>query len=68
MKENRKHAGGRPPAEKPLVFDTKVRLTAEDAQRLDAYCEKHETKRALAIRAAILRMLAEDDDQNGETK
>lgn len=65
MSENRKHAGGRPKAENPLAFDTKVRLTAEDAKRLDDYCERHNTRRALAIRAAILRMLAEDDDQTG---
>lgn len=67
MNENRKHAGGRPVAENPLCVDCKVRLTAADSKRLDDYCERHETKRALAIRAAILDML-DRDDQNGETK
>ncbi len=61
MKENRKHAGGRPFAENPLSVDCKVRLTAADSERLDAYCKRHETKRALAIRAAILQMLDADE-------
>lgn len=60
MKENRKHAGGRPKAANPLDFDTKVRLTAEDAKRLDAYCAANGIKRAAAIRAAILAMLDAD--------
>ena len=59
MKENRK-TGGRPKAANPLCFDTKVRLTAEDAKRLDAYCAAHDTKRAIAIRTAILAMLDAD--------
>ena len=56
-----KHAGGRPKSEKPLCVDVKVRITADDAQRLEEYCMKHEMKRSFAIRAVILRML--DDDQ-----
>lgn len=66
MNENRKHAGGRPFAENPLCIDCKVRLTAADSKRLDEYCAKHDTKRALAIRAAILEML--DRDQTGTEK
>ena len=65
MSENRKHSGGRPKAANPLAIDCKVRLTDADSKRLDRYCDKHNTRRALAIRAAILRMLAEDDDQTG---
>ena len=49
-----------PKAANPLDFDTKVRLTAEDAKRLDAYCEANGIKRAAAIRAAILAMLDAD--------
>jgi hypothetical protein len=61
MGENRKHSGGRPKAENPLAVDCKVRLTAADSKRLDRYCKKHDTKRALAIRAAILAMLNADE-------
>ena len=60
MTENSKHAGGRPKAENPLDFDTKVRLTADDAKRLDAYCAAHGIKRAAAIRAAVLQMIGTD--------
>ena len=66
MGDTQRHAGGRPFAENPLCIDCKVRLTAADSKRLDEYCEKHGTKRALAIRAAILEML--DRDQTGEEK
>lgn len=63
MNENRKrkHAGGRPKSPNPLQHDLKVRFTAPDIARIDAYCERHETKRALAVRAAVLRMLDEDE-------
>ena len=55
-----RHAGGRPFAEDPLCIDVKVRFTADDAQRLDAYCNRHSTKRAQAIRGAVLQMLDAD--------
>lgn len=61
MSEKRKHAGGRPKAANPLATDLKVRFTAEDAQRLDAYCERNSVKRAIAIRRAVLDMIAEDE-------
>ena len=60
--DSKKHAGGRPIAANPLCIDIKVRLTADDARRLDSYCTQQDTKRAAAIRAAILRML---DDADG---
>ena len=60
MKENRRKAG-RPKADEPLCVDCKVRLTATDSARLDAYCERHNTKKALAIRAAVQRMLDEEE-------
>ena len=60
-----KHAGGRPIAENPLCFEIKVRFTAEDAKRLAAYCEKHDIRRALAIRSAVLQMLDADAESNG---
>ena len=63
LSENR-NKGGRPFAENPLCIDVKVRLTEADAQRLDAFCKKHGTRRAIAIRRAVLQML--DADQ-GET-
>lgn len=56
--------GGRPFAADPLCIDVKVRLTETDAQRLDAFCAKHGTRRAIAIRGAILQML--DADQKAK--
>lgn len=66
MNENRKrkHAGGRPKSTNPLQTDLKVRFTADDAKRIDAYCERHNTRRALAVRAAVLRMLDEDENRS----
>ena len=61
MKANRKTVG-RPKAEKPLDIDCKVRIDAETAARLDKYCKRHDTRRALAIRAAILAMLDADEE------
>lgn len=60
MNENRKHAGGRPKAQNPLDIDVKVRLDALTAAELDRYCDRHNTRRAAAIRSAVLAMLAED--------
>ena len=37
-----KHAGGRPIAENPLCIEIKVRFTADDAERLAAYCKSHD--------------------------
>ncbi len=63
MKENRKRAAGagRPFALNPLTIDCKVRLTAADAARLANYCKRHGTKKALAIRSAVLAMLDADE-------
>lgn len=65
-----KNKGGRPFSVNPLAVDVKVRLTETDAARLDAYCMKHGTRRAIAIRGAILQMLDADnlDQTEPETK
>jgi hypothetical protein len=48
---------GRPRAENPLAVNIKVRLTAEQARKLDAYCKRHNTRRALAVRDAVLELI-----------
>lgn len=48
---------GRPKSKNPLAVDLKVRLTAEQARKLDAYCKRHNTRRALAVRSAVLDMI-----------
>ena len=50
---------GRPKAKNPLTVDLKVRLTAEQARKLDRYCIKHKTVRAQAVRDAVLHMIDE---------
>lgn len=59
--KQQRHAGGRPKSTNPLCLDIKVRLTADDAKRLESYCSRHEVKRAQAIRCAVLDMIAADD-------
>lgn len=48
---------GRPKAKNPLAVDIKVRLTAEQARKLDLYCKRHNTQRARAVRSAVLDMI-----------
>ena len=62
MKENR-NTVGRPKADNPLAIDCKVRIDAETAERLDQYCQRHNTRRALAIRSAIFAMLDADEEK-----
>ena len=57
MEKKAKHAGGRPVSDNPLCIDLKVRFTVEDAKRLDEYCKRTGTRRAIAIRDAVLQML-----------
>lgn len=51
---------GRPKAENPKSNDVKVRLDDEMTKRLDAYCEKHKTTRAEAIRRGIHLLLVSE--------
>lgn len=50
---------GRPKSENPLSVDIKVRLTEENAERLDAYCAEHGITRTEAIRRGINLLLGE---------
>ncbi|MEC0167360.1 hypothetical protein [Paenibacillus graminis] len=52
---------GRPPSSDPKGNTIPVRLDQTSVFILDAYCEKHEKKRAQAIREAILRL---DEDES----
>ena len=65
-----RNKGGRPFSVNPLAVNIKIRLTAADAAQLDKYCMKHGTRRAIAIRGAILHMLDADnlDQTEPETK
>lgn len=44
---------GRPPSKNPKSLSFNIRLDAECEEILKAYCEKHNVKRAEAIREGI---------------
>lgn len=48
---------GRPKAENPKNNIIRVRLDDQTTERLDGYCEEHETSRAEAVRQGIELLL-----------
>lgn len=51
---------GRPPSKNPKSLSFNIRLDAECEEILKAYCEKHNVKRAEAIREGV-KLLKEVD-------
>lgn len=54
---------GRPKAEKPKKIELGVRFDAETAEKLAAYCQRHNVTKGEAVRRGICR-LAEEDNAN----
>lgn len=48
---------GRPKVDNPKTNIIRVRLDDHTTERLDGYCEKHETSRAEAVREGIELLL-----------
>ena len=59
---------GRPIIGERKDVDIKVRISQRENQRLTAYCDKHNIKRAVAIREAIVEKLDKEEEQNAASK
>lgn len=51
---------GRPKSDNPLTERVNIRLTVGEAEKLDEYCERHNTTRAEVAREGIKKILADE--------